>query len=44
MYKYTEEQIEELKRLRLLYISKMIHPDNYDIEIEKINIAAKKAA
>lgn len=44
MINYTEEQLEQIKELRLLYISKMIGADEYKLSMAQINNTAKKAA
>ena len=37
MIKYTTEEIQLIKDLRLQYISKLICADTYEIAVDKIN-------
>ena len=37
---YTEQQIQEIKALRLEYISKMIDADTYELSMAQINSQA----
>jgi len=39
---YTEQQIQEIKALRLEYISKLIDADTYELSMAQINAMATK--